>query len=85
MSLSGQIMEVIMKRHQNKPLYAAFVEYHVRELAMPLKDLDVRKAASTLTALANEKQKEQKDKQGGKKKPKAAAKPVLGSAKAAGK
>ncbi|EJD06887.1 translation initiation factor eIF3 subunit, partial [Fomitiporia mediterranea MF3/22] len=83
--LSHRIVEYIIKRHQNKPLYAAFVEHHVRELAQPLKDVEVRKAASTLTALANEKQKEQREKATGKKKTKAAAKPTLGSAKAATK
>jgi translation initiation factor 3 subunit J len=54
----------------------------VRALAQPLRDVDIRKAASTLSAVANEKQKEQRDKASGKKKPKAALKPVLGAAKA---
>lgn len=81
---SKKIINYIIKRHQNKPLYATFVEMHVRELAAPLKDVDVRKAASGLTTLANEKQKEQRDKAGGKKK-KAAAKPALGSTKASAK
>lgn len=58
---------------------------HVRELAAPLKDVETRKAASALTTLANEKQKEQRDKASGKKKPKVAAKPALGSTKAASK
>lgn len=80
--LSNQIIEYIIKRHQNKPLYPTFVEHHVRELSAPLKDVEVRKAASALTTLANEKQKEQREKTIGKKKTKGAAKPVLGSAKA---
>ncbi|KAI5122932.1 hypothetical protein M0805_007610 [Coniferiporia weirii] len=84
-ALSARIIEYIVKRHQNKPLYASFVEHHVRELAMPLKDVEVRKAASTLTTLANEKQKEQREKASGKKKPKAANKPGLGLSKAASK
>ncbi|OCB90089.1 translation initiation factor eIF3 subunit [Sanghuangporus baumii] len=84
-AFSKRIVDYIIKRHQNKPLYASFVEHHVRELALPLKDVEVRKAASALTTLANEKQKEQRDKTGGKKKTKAAAKPVLGSTKALGK
>ncbi|KAH7913516.1 translation initiation factor eIF3 subunit [Hygrophoropsis aurantiaca] len=79
--LSANIIEFIIKRHQNKPLYPSFVEYHVRELAGPLKDVEVRKAASGLTTLANEKQKEQRDKASGKKKPKTATRPVLGAAK----
>ncbi len=52
---------------------------------MPLKDVEVRKVASGLTTLANEKQKEQRDKAGGKKKAKTAAKPTLGVAKAGSK
>jgi translation initiation factor 3 subunit J len=78
-SFSINIIEYIIKRHQHKPLYASFVEQHVRALAEPLKDIEVRKAASGLTTLANEKQKEQRDKASGKKKPK--AKPGLGAAK----
>jgi len=80
--LSSMIVEFVVKRHQNKPLYASFVEHHVRELAAPLKDVEVRKAASGLTTLANEKQKEARDKASGKKK-KASTKPILGSAKVA--
>jgi hypothetical protein len=45
-----------------------------------LKDSEVRKAASGLSTLANEKQKEQRDKASGKKKP-AKAKPMLGGNK----
>jgi len=84
-ALSAQIIELVIKRHQNKPLYPSFVEYHVRQLAEPLKDVEVRKAATGLTTLANEKQKEQRDKASGKKKPKSAAKPTLGAAKVSGK
>jgi len=80
--LSNKIIEYIIKRHQNKPLYSTFVEHHVREISAPLKDVEVRKAASALTTLANEKQKEQREKTIGKKKTKGATKPVLGSAKA---
>lgn len=75
----------MIQKHQNKPLYASFVEHHVRELAMPLKDIEVRKAASGLTTLANEKQKEQRDKVSGKKKSKSASKPALGAAKPSSK
>ena len=83
--LSDQIIQYIVKRHQEKPLYASFVEHHVRQLALPLRDVEVRKAASSLTTLANEKQKEQRDKASGKKKPKAVAKPVLGANKVSNK
>jgi len=79
---SSLVIEHIIKRHESKPLYHVFVEHHARELAYPLKDLEVRKAASALTTLANEKQKEQRDKASGKKKPKTAAKGTLGSNKA---
>lgn len=81
--LSDDIITYIIKRHQDKPLYATFVEHHVRELAAPLRDVEVRKAASGLTTLANEKQKEQRDKASGKKKGKGASKPGLGGAKVA--
>ncbi|KAF7336792.1 Eukaryotic translation initiation factor 3 subunit J [Mycena venus] len=82
---SNQIIEVIIKRHESKPLYPTFIEHLARELAMPLKDVEVRKVASGLTTLANEKQKEQRDKASGKKKPKAASKPAIGAAKASSK
>jgi hypothetical protein len=84
-TLSTRIIEFIVKKHQDKPLYATFVEHHVRALAEPLRDVEVRKAASGLTTLANEKQKAQRDAASGKKKSKAATKPALGSAKVAGK
>ncbi|KAH6913369.1 eukaryotic translation initiation factor 3 subunit J [Coprinopsis sp. MPI-PUGE-AT-0042] len=67
--LATQINELILKRHATKPLYNAMSS--------------VRKVASGLTTLANEKQKEDKDKAGGKKKK--AAKPALGGAKTVNK
>ncbi|KAI0749698.1 eukaryotic translation initiation factor 3 subunit J [Daedaleopsis nitida] len=82
---SDKIIEYIIKRHQSKPLYATFLEHHVRELAMPLRDVEIRKVASGLTALSNEKQKEQRDKASGKKKPKTVAKPALAAAKPSSK
>lgn len=66
-------------------MYPTFVEHFVREVAQPLRDVEVRKAASGLTTLANEKQKEQRDKTSGKKKTKGATKPALGAAKVASK
>lgn len=69
----------------DKPLYATFLEHHARALADPLRDVEVRKVASALTTLSNEKQKEQRDKASGKKKPKATAKPALGAAKPSSK
>ena len=81
-ALSDAIIAHIIKRHQDKPLYATFVEHHARALAMPLRDVDVRKAASGLTTLANEKQRE---KTSGKKKPKSVGKPILGASKVGNK
>ncbi|THH32227.1 hypothetical protein EUX98_g1964 [Antrodiella citrinella] len=83
--LSDGIIAHLIKQHESKPLYYAFVEHHVRALAMPLRDVEVRKAASGLTTLANEKQREARDKASGKKKPKTAGKPALGAAKASSK
>lgn len=83
--LSNMIVEHVIQKHQSKPLYASFIELHARALAEPLRDVDVRKVASGLSALANEKQKEQREKASGKKKPKAAQKPGLGLAKASTK
>jgi len=80
---SAKIIEFIVKRHQSKPLYATFIEHHARELCQPLKDVETRKVASALTTLANEKQKEQRDKASGKKRSKAATKP--GAAKVSNK
>ena len=76
---SQKVYNMIIKPHINKPLYAGFVETHVRQLCEPLKDSDVRKAASGLTTLASMKQQEAKDKAGGKKKPKATV--VVGGVK----
>jgi translation initiation factor 3 subunit J len=80
---SKQIVDIIVKRHQNKPLYATFVEQLVKDVASPLRDVDIRKAASGLTALANEKQREAKEKTTGKKKK--PVKPALGGAKTVNK
>jgi translation initiation factor 3 subunit J len=80
-ALSDAIIAHIIERHQDKPLYGAFVEHHVRALAAPLRDVEVRKAASGLTTLANEKQREQREKLSGKKKPRSTGKPILGASK----
>ena len=80
-ALSDAIIAHIITRHQDKPLYGTFVEHHARALAAPLRDVEVRKAASGLTTLANEKQREQREKLSGKKKPRSVGKPVLGASK----
>ncbi|KAJ2740888.1 Translation initiation factor 3 subunit J component [Coemansia sp. BCRC 34301] len=46
-----------IQKSQNHRLYVQFLEKLIRELALPLKDIDVRKFSSTLTTLANEKQR----------------------------
>lgn len=83
-AFSRKVYNIIIKPHINKPLYAGFVETHIRQLCEPLKDAEVRKAASGLTTLASIKQ-QGKDKASGKKKPKAviAVSGVKGPAKCA--
>jgi translation initiation factor 3 subunit J len=56
--------------------YATFVDQLTRDLAGPLKDMDVRKAASTLNSLANDKQRQAKEATKTKKK----GKPTLAAA-----
>lgn len=61
-----------------------FVENFIRELCLPMKDLEVRKISSTLTALANEKQRQQRE--AAKPKKKGKEKPSLqGNMKTAGR
>lgn len=74
--LADNISKSIVELYGNKPLFAGFVESLCRSLNVPLKDLDVKKVASTLTALGNEKQQAAKGgaKKGGKK-----GKPQLGT------
>ncbi|KAJ2359263.1 Translation initiation factor 3 subunit J component [Coemansia sp. RSA 2618] len=57
-----------IQKPKNSRLYVAFLEKLIRELALPLKDSEVRKISSTLTALASEKQKAARDLAKGKKK-----------------
>ncbi len=78
------LIDAVVKRQQKKPLYHFFVEHIARELALPLKDSEVRKVASGLSTLANEKQREAREAASGKKK-KVVAKPALGSTKASGR
>ncbi|ORX55130.1 translation initiation factor eIF3 subunit [Hesseltinella vesiculosa] len=56
--------------------YATFIDQFVRDIAGPLKDMDVRKAASTLNSLANDKQRQAKEATKSKKK----GKPTLAAA-----
>ncbi|KAF9334763.1 Translation initiation factor 3 subunit J component [Podila minutissima] len=74
---SSQLVALIQK-HEKQGLYASFLEGLIRELASGVRDVDVRKYASTLTTLANEKQKAAKDALKSKKK--GSSKPSLGAA-----
>ncbi|KAF9585021.1 Translation initiation factor 3 subunit J component [Lunasporangiospora selenospora] len=68
----------LIQKHEKQGLYVSFLEGLFRELAQGTRDVDVRKFASTLTTLANEKQKAAKDAL--KTKKKGGAKPTLASA-----
>ncbi|KAJ2313098.1 Translation initiation factor 3 subunit J component [Coemansia sp. RSA 2611] len=57
-----------IQKAQSSRLYFSFLEKLVRELALPLKDSEIRKISSTLTAVASEKQKATRDQTKGKKK-----------------
>lgn len=69
----------VVSKHEISPHFAYFVETFARKLVGPLKDVDVRKVASALTAIANEKQRLEKEKEKGGKKGKGKAKPTLAS------
>ncbi|KAJ1928341.1 Translation initiation factor 3 subunit J component [Tieghemiomyces parasiticus] len=59
--------------YKNQRYYSTFVEAFVRELCVPLNDMDVRKVSSTLSSMANDKQKAARDAAKGKKKSKKSA------------
>ncbi|KAJ1777055.1 Translation initiation factor 3 subunit J component, partial [Coemansia sp. RSA 2523] len=65
------LVEQIEKAKSSR-LYFSFLEKLVRELALPLKDSEVRTISSALNALASEKQKASRDLAKGKKKNKKA-------------
>ncbi|KAJ1674298.1 Translation initiation factor 3 subunit J component [Spiromyces aspiralis] len=65
---SKALVEIIQKM-QTKKHYKTFLNDFIRALALPLSDVDVRKFASTLTTLANDKQKASRATAKGKKKP----------------
>lgn len=77
--MANALAEQIISNHGEHPLYAQFTSFLAKAICLPLKDHEVRKTASTLTTLANEKQAAAKA--GGKKKGKGAAKPALGASK----
>ncbi|KAF9913419.1 Translation initiation factor 3 subunit J component [Lobosporangium transversale] len=69
----------LIQKHEKQGLYVSFLEGLFRELSQGVRDVDVRKFASTLTTLANEKQKAAKEAQ--KTKKKGSNKPSLATAK----
>ncbi|KAF9965271.1 Translation initiation factor 3 subunit J component [Mortierella alpina] len=69
----------LIQKHEKQGLYASFLEGLIRDLASGVRDVDVRKYATTLTTLANEKQKAAKEAL--KTKKKGSAKPSLVAAK----
>ncbi|KAH7051857.1 translation initiation factor eIF3 subunit [Linnemannia elongata] len=71
----------LIQKHEKQGLYVSFLEGLFRELAQGTRDVDVRKFASTLTTLANEKQKAAKDALKSKKK--GSSKPSLTATKVA--
>lgn len=80
--LSTALAKKIADSFSTKPLYATFVKHLIRELAVSLPNhLDIKEAASTLTAIGNEKQKAATG--GGAKKGKK-GKPQLGTVGGAG-
>jgi translation initiation factor 3 subunit J len=82
-TFSQSLSTIIVEKHGSKPLYAMFLEDHLRSLCGPLKDVEVRKLASVLTALANEKQAAAKKADGTRTKKKPAAK-LAGNSKGSG-
>ncbi|KAJ1662189.1 Translation initiation factor 3 subunit J component, partial [Coemansia sp. RSA 25] len=72
--LQTALVERIQKSQSHR-LYVQFLEKLFRELSLPLKDVDVRKFSSTLTTLANEKQRIARD--ATKKKKPTTKKPTL--------
>ncbi|KAF9184170.1 Translation initiation factor 3 subunit J component [Haplosporangium sp. Z 11] len=71
----------LIQKHEKQGLYVSFLEGLFRELAQGVRDVDVRKFSSTLTTLANEKQKAAKEAQKNKKK--GSSKPSLAATKVA--
>ncbi|KAG0253301.1 Translation initiation factor 3 subunit J component [Mortierella polycephala] len=71
----------LIQKHEKQGLYASFLEGLFRELSQGVRDTDVRKFSSSLTTLANEKQKAAKEAL--KTKKKGSSKPSLSATKVA--
>ncbi|KAI8638626.1 translation initiation factor eIF3 subunit-domain-containing protein [Parasitella parasitica] len=56
-----KLLTNLILEQKSNPLYASFIEQLAKDIAAPALDMDVRKAASSLTALANDKQRQQKE------------------------
>ncbi|KAI9474053.1 MAG: translation initiation factor eIF3 subunit-domain-containing protein [Benjaminiella poitrasii] len=78
-----QLLIDMILETKNGSGYAAFIEQFAKDLSGPMKDMDVRKAASSLTALANDKQRQQKEALKNNKKVKGKAQPAKAAAPAA--
>jgi translation initiation factor 3 subunit J len=67
-----EVLVPILMNNSKKPHYAMFLQEFAKQLAKDLPSDQIKKIASTLTALGNEKMKEEKAAQGGGRKSKAA-------------
>ncbi|KAG0737453.1 hypothetical protein G6F57_012777 [Rhizopus arrhizus] len=56
-----QLLTDLILQQSHVSGYPTFLDQLARDLAQPMKDMDVRKAASSLTALANDKQRQQRE------------------------
>lgn len=84
-AFSAALAKQLISTYGTNANFPAFAQRFVREVCAPLRDVDVRKAASGLTTLGNEKQQAQRDAApGSKKKSKAAGRPGLGAGKDVG-
>ncbi|KAI8889091.1 translation initiation factor eIF3 subunit [Backusella circina FSU 941] len=54
------LTDLILEKSGN-PAYPSFIEQFARDVCAPMKDMDVRKASSSLTALANDKVRQNKE------------------------
>ncbi len=66
--LASQISTLLFDRLASNPQYAHFATEICKLVVQPCRDVDVRKAATALGVVANEKVQEAKDKASGKKK-----------------
>jgi translation initiation factor 3 subunit J len=73
------LTDMILEQKAN-PSYATFIDQLAKDVAAPMKDMDVRKAASSLTALANDKARQQKEALKNSKKTKGKVQPAAAKA-----